>query len=211
MLAETKPAYQRGHTIARPRQFYDVKDASDKVKYCDMDNFVSLLRSSSSGTEQTAKTFALDASDRAILGALTRNARTSYRDLATLAHLSPNATAVRMRRLQEFGVIKGFRIEIEPSSLGLHLQAFIDVKLQKGTTMDAFERALARIAGVEEAVSLTGAFDVRLRVVCKDPNQLGELIEQLRAQAGVQETSATVIVRRLNLRTAETHRRGLAR
>jgi DNA-binding Lrp family transcriptional regulator len=77
--------------------------------------------------------------------------------------------------------------------------------------MDTFERTLARIAGVEEAVSLTGAFDVRLRIVCKDPNQLGELIEQLRVQAGVQETSATVIVRRLNLKTGESRGKGLAR
>jgi Lrp/AsnC family transcriptional regulator, leucine-responsive regulatory protein len=87
-----------------------------------MDNFVSLLRISSSNTEQSAKNVELDASDRATLGALTRNARTSYRDLAAQAHLSPNATAERMRRLQELGVIKGFRIEIEPSSLGLNLQ-----------------------------------------------------------------------------------------
>jgi DNA-binding Lrp family transcriptional regulator len=176
-----------------------------------MGNFVNLLRMSASETEQTAKNVELDASDRAILGALTRNARTSYRDLAAQAHLSPNATAERMRRLQDLGVIKGFSLEIEPSSLGLNLQAFIDVKLQKGTTMDAFERTLARIAGVEEAVSLTGTFDVRLRVVCKDPNQLGELIEQLRAQAGVQETSATVIVRRLNLKTGESRGKDLAR
>ncbi|MGA9672865.1 MAG: Lrp/AsnC family transcriptional regulator [Terracidiphilus sp.] len=176
-----------------------------------MDNFVSLLRISASNTEQSVKNVELDASDRAILGALTRNARTSYRDLAAQAHLSPNATAERMRRLQELGVIKGFRIEIEPSSLGLNLQAFIDVKLQKGTTMDTFERTLARIAGVEEAVSLTGAFDVRLRVVCKDPTQLGELIEQLRVQAGVQETSATVIVRRLNLKIGEPRGKGLVR
>jgi len=176
-----------------------------------MSNFVSLLRITYPQTEQTAKNVELDASDRAILGALSRNARTSYRDLAAQAHLSPNATAERMRRLQALGVIKGFSIEIEPSSLGLNLQAFIDVKLQRGTTMDTFERTLAHIAGVEEAVSLTGAFDVRLRVVCKDPNQLGELIEQLRAQAGVQETSATVIVRRLNLKTGESRSRGSAR
>lgn len=172
---------------------------------------MSLLRISTQKTEQTAKNVELDASDRAILGALTRNARTSYRDLAAQAHLSPNATAERMRRLQSLGVINGFSIEIEPSSLGLNLQAFIDVKLQRGTTMDAFERTLAQIVGVEEAVSLTGAFDVRLRVVCKDPNQLGELIERLRAQVGVQETSATVIVRRLNLKIGESRGRSLAR
>jgi Lrp/AsnC family transcriptional regulator, leucine-responsive regulatory protein len=164
-----------------------------------MSRFVSLLRSLASDAGQTAENVELNASDRTILGALSRNGRTSYRDLALLAHLSPNATAERVRRLQELGVIKGFCVEIEPSLLGLNLQAFIDVKLQKGTTMNAFERTLARIAGVEEAVSMTGAFDVRLRVVCKDSHQLGELIERLRTLVGVQETSATVIVRQLDL------------
>jgi Lrp/AsnC family leucine-responsive transcriptional regulator len=166
-----------------------------------MSNFVSLFRISKLGAGQTATNIDLDGSDRAILGALTTNARISYRDLAKLAHLSPNATAERVRRLQGQGVIKGFAVDIEPSLLGLNLQAFVDVKLQKGTTMDAFERTVSKIAGVQEAMSISGAFDVRLRVVCKDSQQLGELIEALRQQTGVQETSSTVIMRQLNVRT----------
>ena len=165
-----------------------------------MANFVSLSRILRSETAETATRVNLDQSDRAILSALSRNARISYRDLAKVAHLSPNASAERVRRLQSLGVVKGFAVEIEPSSIGLNLQAFVDVKLQKGTTMDGFERAVAKIAGVEEAVSITGAFDARLRIVCRDPYQLGELIEQLRVQTGVQETSSTVITRQLRLK-----------
>ena len=167
-----------------------------------MINFVSLLSISQLGMGTTGININLDASDRAILSALTGNARISYRELAKVAHLSPNATAERVRRLQELGVIKGFAVDIEPSLLGLNLEAFVDVKLQKGTTMDGFERILAKIAGVQEAISIGGSFDVRLRIVCRDSQHLGELIEQLRAQSGVLETASTLIMRQLNLKRA---------
>ena len=48
---------------------------------------------------------------------------------------------------------------------------------------------------------MTGAFDARLRIVCRDPQQLGELIGELRTQTGIQETSSTVIVRQLRLKS----------
>jgi Lrp/AsnC family transcriptional regulator, leucine-responsive regulatory protein len=167
-----------------------------------MINFVSLFSISKLGAGTTATNIDLDASDRAILSALTRNARIRYRELATVAHLSPNATAERVRRLQELGIIKGFAVDIEPSRLGLNLQAFVDVKLEKGTTMGGFERILAKIAGVQEAISIGGAFDVRLRIVCRDSQHLGELIEELRVQGGVLETTSTLIMRQLNLKMA---------
>jgi len=90
-------------------------------------------------------------------------------------------------------------VDISPSALGFHLQAFVDVKLQKGVSMEVFEKALRGVAGVREAASVTGQFDARLRVVCRDPDHLGSLIEQIRAKTGVQETSSTVICRELLL------------
>lgn len=83
--------------------------------------------------------------------------------------------------------------------MGFGLQAFIDLKLQPGASMDTFEKALSRIDAVQDAASVTGLFDVRLRVACKDPAHLGQLIEKLRSAAGVQETSSTVICRSLQL------------
>jgi len=164
-----------------------------------MSNFVSLSRQNDRATEQTEQNSVLDSCDRRILSALGDNSRISYRKLAKIANLSPNATAERVHRLQAVGVILGFSTEISPAALGLGLQAFIDVKLQHGTSMEIFERALRKMPGVREATSVTGSFDVRLRVDCKDPTQLGALIEQLRRQMGVQETSSIVICRDLQI------------
>jgi Lrp/AsnC family transcriptional regulator, leucine-responsive regulatory protein len=162
-----------------------------------MNNFVSLSRLSSDSMATAATSAVLDAFDRTILTELAQNGRVSFRELARATHLSPNATAERVRKLEAAGVIRGFSVNISPSALGLHLQAFVDIKLQKGTSMEAFEKALRGIAGVQEAASVTGQFDARLKIVCRDPDHLGALIEQIRAKTGVQETSSTVICKEL--------------
>jgi DNA-binding Lrp family transcriptional regulator len=100
-------------------------------------------------------------------------------------------------------VILGFWTELSPTALGLSLQAYIDVKLQPGVSMDNFEKTLKKLPGIRDATSITGAFDARLRIDCKDTVQLGSFIEQLRVHAGVQETSCYVITRQLCVRPDE--------
>jgi Lrp/AsnC family transcriptional regulator, leucine-responsive regulatory protein len=162
-------------------------------------NFVRLSRIIGDQTEIAVENAVIDDRDRRILGALSKNGRISYRELAKVANLSANATAERVERLQALGIIQGFGIRISPASLGLKLQAFIDVKLRQGTRMETFEEALQDIPGIREAASITGTFDARLYVDCADMEQLGRLIEQLRAQAGVQSTNSTVICRELRI------------
>ncbi len=154
------------------------------------------MHSAGINTEETA---VRDDLDMKILGALIENSRISYRDLGKIVHLSANATAERVHRLQALGVIRGFTTEISPASLGLHLQAYIDIKLQPGTSMAVFEKRLRKIDGVREAFALTGSFDVRLRVDCRDPMQLGRFIEQLRAAGGIQQTCSSVISQELRI------------
>lgn len=158
---------------------------------------MSLSRSRSIQPSSTAPSSVLDDSDRTILTMLQRNGRISFRDLAKAVDLSANATAERVRRLEALGIIRAYKVEVSLGALGFPLQAFVDVKLQKGVSMEDFEKALRNIEGVQEAASVTGQFDARLRVVCRDPDHLGFLIEQIREKTGAQETSSTVICREL--------------
>jgi DNA-binding Lrp family transcriptional regulator len=153
-----------------------------------------MVKRSQGGTMSTrsAGNALIDDCDRRILAALVRNARISFKKLAEIAQLSGNATAERVQRLQQMSVITGFKAELNRKLLGQPLQAYIDIKLQRGASMAGFER---------EAVSLTGAFDARIRVDCEGPEALGKLIEEIRKQAGVQETSSTVVCRELQVQT----------
>jgi Lrp/AsnC family transcriptional regulator, leucine-responsive regulatory protein len=71
------------------------------------------------------------------------------------------------------------------------------VKLQAGASAQHFETLVARMPGVVGLAILTGSFDVRLRVACKDQADLVRLIETLRTRAGAQETNSTVICREI--------------
>jgi Lrp/AsnC family transcriptional regulator, leucine-responsive regulatory protein len=148
---------------------------------------------------RSAENALIDDCDRRILAALVRNARISFKRLADIAQLSANATAERVQRLRELAVITGFRAELNRKLLGQPLQAYIDIKLQRGGSMTTFEKALRAVANIREAVSITGAFDARIRVDCESPEALGKMIEEIRKQPGVQETSSTVICRELQI------------
>ena len=146
---------------------------------------------------RTEKNVEIDEIDRRILGLLTSRGRLSFRDLGAQIHLSPNATAERVRRLQSANIIRGFHAEIDHTKLGISLQAYIDVRLRPGTSAQNFEAVAMKLPGVISAAILTGALDFRLRAACKGQSDLVQLIETLRSRAGVQETNTTVILREL--------------
>jgi Lrp/AsnC family transcriptional regulator, leucine-responsive regulatory protein len=145
----------------------------------------------------TAKNLELDEIDHRIIGVLTSQGRLSFRDLGAQVHLSANATAARVRRLQSANIIRGFRAQIDPTRLGFSLQAYIDVRLRPGTSAQNFEAVAMKLPGVISAAILTGALDFRLRVACRGQSELVQLIETLRSRAGVQDTNTTVILREL--------------
>lgn len=140
------------------------------------------------------KTLANDAIDRKILRLLQRQGRISFRDLGAKIHLSSNATAERVRRLQLLGIIRGFHADLDHAKLGFSLRAYVDVRLRTGVSAEDFEAAARKLSRVESIAILTGSMDLRLRVSCRDQAELAQLIAQLRSQAGAQETNTSVIL-----------------
>lgn len=145
-------------------------------------------------TDTAEKNPVIDAIDRKILGALQRQARLSFRDLGAKVHLSSNATAERVRRLQLLGVIRGYHADIDHAKLGLSLHAYVDIRLKPGVDAAEFEAAARKLPGVESLSILTGAMDLRVRVSCRDQAELAQLISQLRSRAGAQETNTSLIL-----------------
>jgi Lrp/AsnC family leucine-responsive transcriptional regulator len=138
----------------------------------------------------------MDATDREILMALVKNARVSYRELGEQVALSPNATAERVRRLVESGVIAGFTTILDPAAAGRTLVALIDVRLSGPGDAEKAERLFASLEPITEVTHVTGRFDYMLRVDCRDTGELDSLIRALKSRGGVVETDT-----RLGLRT----------
>lgn len=141
----------------------------------------------------------MDQIDAKIAAILRNDARISYKDLSERVHLSANAVAERMRRLEASGIITGYHARLDPQALDLSLQAVIDVKLLPGVAAEVFEATLHTIPGVIEAVLMTGSFDYMVRVACANQEALVRLNENLRARGGVQETNMRLMLRTLQV------------
>ena len=97
----------------------------------------------------------LDAVDAAILRALATDARMTMSDLARAVGLSPPSVTERVRRLEEAGVIRGYRIEVDPAALGLPLAAYIRVRPIPGHLHKVAE-VLLGLGAIVECDRVTG-------------------------------------------------------
>lgn len=112
----------------------------------------------------------LDDTDRAILRELVRDASLGAGELGRRLGLSQPAAWRRVRRLEEAGVLKGRRIEVDRAALGFGVTVFLGVRLAtKGRiSFEDFERAARAIPEVQVVQHVLGLFDYRLRVVARD-------------------------------------------
>ncbi|MEJ6399457.1 Lrp/AsnC family transcriptional regulator [Yoonia sp. 208BN28-4] len=112
------------------------------------------------------KNSVLDIFDKKILDALSVEGRVSVTELARRIGLSKSPTQARLRRLEETGVIRGYRALYDPIRLGRDHVAFVEVKLSdtRETALAAFNAAVMKVAEVEQCHLIAGAFDYLLKV-----------------------------------------------
>ena len=90
----------------------------------------------------------LDEVDTEILAALIDNARLSVAELARRVGLSAPSVSERIKRLEETGVIAGYRVEIDPAALGLPLAAWLRIRPMPGQ----LQRVAEILRGLPEVV-----------------------------------------------------------
>ena len=112
----------------------------------------------------------MDDVDRSILAALEEDGRLSNADLAARVGLSPSPCLRRVRRLEETGVIRGYRALIDPAAIGRGLRVFAGVRLVRHARADvaAFERAVVQLPEVVNTHHITGNYDYLLQVEVAD-------------------------------------------
>ena len=114
--------------------------------------------------------FKLDRFDAAILTVLAEDGRISITDLAKRIGLSKSPTQARLRRLEDSGVILGYRALLDPIRLGLDHVAFVEVRLEdtREVALRAFNEAVSRVPEIEQAHMIAGNFDYLLKVRTRD-------------------------------------------
>lgn len=112
----------------------------------------------------------LDRFDRAILRELSLDGRMSATELGRRIGLSKSPTQARMKRLEEEGVITGYRATLDPAKIGLAHVAFVEVRLSdtREAALQAFNRAVRLVPEVEQCHMIASRFDYLLKVRTKD-------------------------------------------
>ena len=119
----------------------------------------------------------LDRIDYEILALLRKNARISNKEVARKVGLAASTCLVRIRVLQNSGVISGFHAEIDPVSLGVGIQAMIAVRLLRHfkPDVDAFRSHALSLPEVVQLYHVAGPIDFLIHVWARDSNHLREL------------------------------------
>ena len=139
----------------------------------------------------------LDEIGRNLLSALQEDARLSYAELGRRVGLSPAATAERLRRLEEAGIITGYRVEIDREALGLPVLAIVRMSCD-GAKYQPFLKAMEEMERVMECHQVAGSDAFILKVVAASVDELGRVVEKL-LDFGVPTTSivfSSPVVRR---------------
>src|SRR3954454_1034350 len=120
----------------------------------------------------------LDATDRAILEALSENARLPNNRLAERVGIAPSTCLARVNALRESGVLLGFHAEIDLAALGRPLQAMIAVRLavHAREQIEAFTDAVRGLPGVLSVFHMTGVTDYLVWVAATDMQELREFV-----------------------------------
>lgn len=136
----------------------------------------------------------IDSVDRAVIAAVSQDARISLTDLAEKINVSRSTAHARLQRLRDEQVITGFTATVDPHAVGLGVAAlvFIDIEQHDWRTL---RTELAAIPGVEYLAMCAGRFDLMLIARAKSIPALRDvLLEQIQRIAGVRSTESVVIL-----------------
>ena len=122
----------------------------------------------------------MDLLDLKILKALQTRGRMKNAELARELRVAPSTMMERIRRLEESGVLQGYRASIDPKKMGLNVQAFISVTLSRHETevIRQFEDSIRKTPHIRACYHLSGRFDYLLHVFVADLDQLGKLVKE---------------------------------
>ncbi len=147
---------------------------------------------------EMAESLSLDRIDLRLLSLLQQQGRATNAELAAQVNLSPSACLRRIQRLEAGGVIRGYAALVEPKAVGLGLQAFVRVQLEKHGQL-GLDRFIEGVNSWDEVVAchaLTGDMDYLLQVVVQDLEHFSQfLLDKLINATGVADVNSSFVLR----------------
>lgn len=135
----------------------------------------------------------LDELDMQILDILIKDSRTPFLEIARQCHVSGGTIHVRMKKMEDMGIIKGTKLLIDNSKIGYDVTAFIGIYLDKASSFNSSLEELSNIKEIVELHYTTGGYSIFTKIICRNISDLQDLLlNKIQAIEGVQRTDTLI-------------------
>jgi Lrp/AsnC family transcriptional regulator for asnA, asnC and gidA len=135
----------------------------------------------------------LDKLDLEIIHHMMDDAAISYADLGKKLFVSGGTIHVRIKKLQEAGVVKGTKLSTDLKLLGYDVIAFIGIYLKESSLYDNVAKELQKMPEIVRLNYTTGNYSMFAEIVCKDITQLRYVLhDQLQKIKGIERTETFI-------------------
>jgi Lrp/AsnC family transcriptional regulator for asnA, asnC and gidA len=140
-----------------------------------------------------ATTLNFDKLDLQIIHHMMNDATVSYAELGKKLFVSAGTIHVRIKKLQDAGIIKGTQYSIDLKQLGYDVIAFIGIYLKESSLYDSVAKELHKIPEIVRLNYTTGNYSMFAEIACRDINELRFVLhDQLQKIKGIERTETFI-------------------
>jgi Lrp/AsnC family transcriptional regulator for asnA, asnC and gidA len=140
-----------------------------------------------------SKNLEIDNIDLKILALLSEDAKTPYTEIAKKVYVSGGTVHVRMRKMEEMGIVQGTTLNMDYSKLGYDITAFLGIYLERNSMYDEVAAELKKIPEVVKIHYTTGNYSIFCKIHCKDTKHLREVLhDKIQKVEGIVRTETLI-------------------
>jgi Lrp/AsnC family transcriptional regulator for asnA, asnC and gidA len=137
--------------------------------------------------------YQIDNIDRRILGILMEDAKTPYTEIAKTLIVSPGTIHVRMKKMEDAGIVKKSRLHVNFELLGYDMTSFLGIYLEKGSNYKEVIQQLNEVPEIVEAHYTTGVYSIFAKIRCKNTKHMRQVLnEDIQSVTGIQRTETII-------------------
>ncbi len=143
--------------------------------------------------EKAAKNSEIDNVDLKILNLLMQDATMAYTEIGKRIFVSGGTVHVRMKKMEDMGIVRGSQLIIDHTKLGWDISAFLGIYLDKSSLYEEVAQQLMKIPEVVNIHYTTGIYSIFAKIVCRDTLHLREVLhDKIQKVVGIQRTETFI-------------------
>ncbi|MFY0605183.1 MAG: Lrp/AsnC ligand binding domain-containing protein [Cyclobacteriaceae bacterium] len=140
-----------------------------------------------------SKNYEIDNIDLKILNLLMQDAKIPYTEVAKKVFVSGGTVHVRMKKLEEMGVVQGTTLKMDYSKLGYDVTCFMGIYLQKSSLYDSVVEQLKEIVEIVKVHYTTGNYNIFIKIHCRDTKHLKDVLhDKIQKVEGIERTETFI-------------------